>query len=592
MNDNNIDWNSADAKAAAIPQSDDGSTVYISTAEQLAYYAYAVNNNKKTSGSASGYYCGRTVELMADIDLSAHYWTPIGINKNYYFNGFFHGNGHVISGMNINYEGIASDFSDSNGHSRIGLFGYIRGRNANTGTACITDLTLKDFSVRVVYGSITPIYVGGLVGACNNNGTTTSITNCCVVNGSVTTSNDYNTFYAGGLVGDGTPTTCTNNYRYNVTATKGSTNIAPISGESVANCATLTVSGHGSVAIGGSVGVITDGKIYAASGETVTLSGTPEAGYMVGYTASGVTITSGQFTMPDNDDATITATVSIDPAHFSQVGRPSTPSTPPGAGTSSATCWPTTPWATSAARPSSSATTSPSSAWRAAQDMSSPAPSTGQGKTLTVSITGTVQGTAPFCEIKGATIRNLVVAGSVAGKRHSAGLVGFARGDDASVENTIENCLVATDVSIKGDDNGYLGGIVGHGLKCKLTIRGCAFTGSLTSESNYTGGLQGWSDGNTLILENDIFAASSVNAANVGFHPIAIHANNKTTTATVSNVYYTVAPTCTTSTRIAAAGKQAHTVAAGTDVTIGAIALTGTATQYTVSPPSCFFDGT
>ena len=215
----------------------------------------------------------------------------------------------------------------------------------------------------------------------------------------------------------------------------------------------------------------------------------------------------------------------------------------------------------------------------------------GGGHTLTVSITGTVQGTAPFCEIKGATIRNLVVTGSVAGKRHSAGLVGFARGDDASVENTIENCLVATDVSIMGDDNGYLGGIVGHGLKCKLTIRGCAFTGSLTSESNYTGGLQGWSDGNTLILENDIFAATSVNAANVGFHPIAIHVNNASTTATVSNVYYTVEPTCTTSTRIAAAGKATHTVAAAANVTIGPIALTGTTTQYTVSGITAYSGG-
>ena len=94
-----------------------------------------------------------------------------------------------------------------------------------------------------------------------------------------------------------------------------------------------------------------------------------------------------------------------------------------------------------------------------------------------------------------------------------------------------------------------------------------------------------------MILENDIFAASRVSAANVGFHPIAFHNNNKTTTATVSNVYYTIAPTCTTSTRIAAAGKQARTVAAGTDVTIGAIALTGTATQYTVSGITAYSGG-
>ena len=221
----------------------------------------------------------------------------------------------------------------------------------------------------------------------------------------------------------------------------------------------------------------------------------------------------------------------------------------------------------------------------------------GQGKTLYVNITGTVQGTAPFCEIKGATIRNLVVAGSVAGMRHSAGLVGFARGDDASVENTIENCLVATNVSIKDDDRGYLGGIVGHGLQCKLTIRGCAFTGSLTSESYYTGGLQGWSDGNTLILTDVLFAPTSVSAANVGFHPIAFHNNNKTTTATVSNVYYTVEPTCTTASRIATASateqpKAPLSVTAGENVTIETVSPMGDATTtYSVSGITAYAKG-
>ncbi len=212
----------------------------------------------------------------------------------------------------------------------------------------------------------------------------------------------------------------------------------------------------------------------------------------------------------------------------------------------------------------------------------------GNHKTMTVSISNSDGNAAPFREIMGATIRNLKVSGSVSGKRHSAGLVGFARGESASVENTIENCLVDVAVSITGDDHGYLGGIVGHGLKSKLTIRGCAFTGSLTSGSYYTGGLQGWSDGNTLILEDDIFAASSVSAANVGFHPIAFHVYNATTTATVRNVYYTVAPTCTTASRIAAAGKAAHTITAGENVTL---AIAGNATEYTVSGITAYTTG-
>ena len=90
----------------------------------------------------------------------------------------------------------------------------------------------------------------------------------------------------------------------------------------------------------------------------------------------------------------------------------------------------------------------------------------GNKKTLTVSISSSDGNAAPFREIMGATIRNLKVSGTVSGHKHSAGLVSYARGADSSVENTIENCLVATDVSTIVDTDGdcYLGGIVGHGF--------------------------------------------------------------------------------------------------------------------------------
>ena len=91
--------NWADYKATeTLPQSNDGETIYISTAAELALYAYNVNYDVKNS---KGYYCARTVELQADIDLSAHYWTPIGNRSGFYFNGKFNGNGHVITGMTV-----------------------------------------------------------------------------------------------------------------------------------------------------------------------------------------------------------------------------------------------------------------------------------------------------------------------------------------------------------------------------------------------------------------------------------------------------------------------------------------------------------
>ena len=216
----------------------------------------------------------------------------------------------------------------------------------------------------------------------------------------------------------------------------------------------------------------------------------------------------------------------------------------------------------------------------------------GNRKTLTVSFNNSEGNAAPFREIRGATIKNLIVCGTIIGKKHSSGLVGYARGEDASVENTIENCLVNTDVSIANSETtGYLGGIVGHGLKSKLTIRGCAFTGSLTSPSNYTGGLQGWSDGNTLILKDDFFAPTRVSAANAGFHPVAIHGYGLTTVATVSNVYYTIAPTCTSAGRIAAQGTQPRSIVAGENVTVNHIEPTGSATNYTNSGITAYSGG-
>ena len=61
---------------------------YISTAAQLAQFAYMVNNSSKQ-------FAGKTVRLIADIDLSAHYWVPIGYKEARAFAGTFDGQGHT-----------------------------------------------------------------------------------------------------------------------------------------------------------------------------------------------------------------------------------------------------------------------------------------------------------------------------------------------------------------------------------------------------------------------------------------------------------------------------------------------------------------
>ena len=185
----------------------------------------------------------------------------------------------------------------------------------------------------------------------------------------------------------------------------------------------------------------------------------------------------------------------------------------------------------------------------------------GDGKTLTVDITETTtQGTAPFREIKGATIQNLVVTGSVVGTIHAAGLVGFARGADASTVNTITNCKVATNVTVTtpSGNNYHCGGVVGHAFHCTLNMSNTVYCGDITNSGNYVGGLQGWSDGNTINFSHCLFVGSysGTTTGTALFHPVAVRYNNSATTADVSHVYYTATPTLTNSNYIAADGTK------------------------------------
>lgn len=126
-----------------------GSNPYkIATAAQLAGLAYRSNSPSYYSTYNSLYY-----ELVADIDLSAHYWVPIG--RNYAFTGSFNGNHHVISGMTC-YLSSGSDSyytnnADSNGKSiSCALFGTFAGDST-----FIQSFALKDMSITTYSGTAT-----------------------------------------------------------------------------------------------------------------------------------------------------------------------------------------------------------------------------------------------------------------------------------------------------------------------------------------------------------------------------------------------------------------------------------------------------
>ena len=168
----------------------------------------------------------------------------------------------------------------------------------------------------------------------------------------------------------------------------------------------------------------------------------------------------------------------------------------------------------------------------------------GQGNTLTVNIASIgSQGNAPFHYISNATIRNLVVEGTVnAGSgnsnRHAAGLVGYVW----SGTNTLEQCLVKTNVNSGCD---YAGGIIGHGKTSNIVMTGCVYMGTITATgTNPVGGLIGWSDNLTGLTLTDCFFNGSYSNSNSSrkFHPIGCtgHADEITATKTITRCHYTL----------------------------------------------------
>ena len=123
----------------------------------------------------------------------------------------------------------------------------------------------------------------------------------------------------------------------------------------------------------------------------------------------------------------------------------------------------------------------------------------GNGHSITATITDTEhQGTAPFCYINNATIKNLTVNGTInAGTmQHAAALVGFANGT-----SRIENCKVTANVS----GGTHIGGILGHGLDANITIIDCLFSGLMEGGSVAKGVFAGWGNSGTKTVTNCLY---------------------------------------------------------------------------------------
>ncbi|MGI6434766.1 MAG: hypothetical protein ACOX0F_05325 [Syntrophomonadaceae bacterium] len=120
----------------------------IDTAGKLAYLAQHVTEAD---------YQSKHYRLTEDLDLSGHNWVPIGnlVTVSSGFQGYFDGNGHIISGMSAEHDQSA------------GLFGVISGA------------TLKNLRVSGDASAVTTsdgwVRSGGVAGIAENS----IITNCC-----------------------------------------------------------------------------------------------------------------------------------------------------------------------------------------------------------------------------------------------------------------------------------------------------------------------------------------------------------------------------------------------------------------------------
>ena len=163
----------------------------------------------------------------------------------------------------------------------------------------------------------------------------------------------------------------------------------------------------------------------------------------------------------------------------------------------------------------------------------------GNGKTLTVSIsssatgTGTnEQGVAPFHYIKGATIKDLTVAGTIASASYyTAGIVGFAHGS-----NLIEGCTVTATLNIS---NNYAGGIIGHAMNSITTVKDCFFNGTFNGVSGSRiniGAIWGWCNSAIGVLQNCWEKGTYNNITSM--HPMGLMAAATTGTVTTTSCLY------------------------------------------------------
>ena len=502
----------------------------ISTAADLVQLSNDINN------STSRMYQDAYFEQTTDIDLKGIDFVPIGLDddSNHRFRGFYYGNNHTISNLTIN-----------GSYSNAGLFGY--------------SYNAEYYNIRLVSPSITntktsgSVNTGALVGYANMPGAN----GCVVINPTINSSGNVGVFAAIQSLGNFRNSFFTGNNNYRAVGSVGQN-----ANSNIGHAYSLSL-GTGITTSTAAVVNYNNTNYYLG---TITLAELPyNPGYVHRYVVNNEIIEGTTFNITTN--TTVTLCAEPETEYFEQTGN------------NEYTIKKSLGWSIFCDKlehfdhnASGGYCFDGKTVKLAADiDITRTAGSTGyhdfngtfdgQGHTINANINETeTQGTAPFRQVfNGCTIRNVHVTGSVTGTTHASGLVGMVAGTGTV---TIENCLVEANVTVNTGTNKHCGGLVGHGGKnANLTLRNSAYTGTITCGGNYAGGLQGWSDGNTLTIQNCLFAGNFSGSNGAQFHPVALHNTGNTTNASVSDVCYTVMPTldasnATDASYIAAKGKK------------------------------------
>ena len=161
----------------------------------------------------------------------------------------------------------------------------------------------------------------------------------------------------------------------------------------------------------------------------------------------------------------------------------------------------------------------------------------GKTHTLNVTISGSSQFAAPFHYVKGGTIKNLRVEGTVSSSyAHMSGLIGRAYG-----KISIENCIVAANIYMTSDyAAGFVGngGSIAYGGPSEVVMRNCLFIGSFTGVSgnrSKASAFWGWGKSTPVFincLENGTYTNISE------FSPYMFEGTDGENSETTTNSYY------------------------------------------------------